>query len=81
MSVIKMHVLSRDQLVRVADLCWCNRHDLKRHVKVCAGLFSTTTKSERFHEPMVFSETTAVSATLSLLSIMIAPKRSPRIVI
>ena len=51
-SVITMHVPSRDQLVGVADLRLCNGHDWKRRVRVCAELFSTATKSERFHEPM-----------------------------
>jgi hypothetical protein len=52
-STVVMLVPSFDRMVGVADLRLCDGHDWKRSVKVCTELFSTATKSERVHAPML----------------------------
>ena len=52
-STVVMLVPSFDRMVGVADLRLCDGHDWKRSVKVCSELFSTATKSERVHAPML----------------------------
>ena len=51
-SVAAMLAPSLDRMVGVANLRLCDGHDWKRRVKVCSELFSTATRSERFHNPM-----------------------------
>ena len=51
-STVTMLAPSLDRMVGVADLRLCYGHDWKRSVKVCSELFSTATRSERFHPPM-----------------------------
>ena len=51
-SAVTMLAPSRDRMVGVADLRLCDGHDWKKSVKVCSELFSTATRSSRFHDPM-----------------------------
>ena len=51
-SVVTMLAPSRDRMAGVANLRLCDGHDWKRYVKVCAELFSTATRSDRFHASM-----------------------------
>jgi len=51
-SVVTMLAPSLDRMAGVANLRLCDGHDWKRYVKVCAELFSTATKSDRFFPPM-----------------------------
>ena len=48
-SVVSMLVPSLDRMAGVADLRLCDGHDWKRYVKYCVELFSTATKTERWH--------------------------------
>ena len=51
-STVTMLAPSLDRMVGVAGLQLCYGHDWKRSVKVCSELFSTATRSERFHPSM-----------------------------
>ena len=51
-SVVTMLAPSLDRMAGVANLRLCDGHDWKRYVKVCAELFSTATKSDRFFPSM-----------------------------
>ena len=52
-STVSMLAPSRDRMVGVPDLRLCDGYDWKKSVKVCSELFSTATRSERVHPPML----------------------------
>ena len=52
-SAVSMLAPSRDRMVGVPDLRLCDGYDWKKSVKICTELFSTATRSERVHPPML----------------------------
>lgn len=51
-SVVTMLAPSLDRMVGVANLRLCDGHDWKRHIRICAELFSTATRSNRVRGQM-----------------------------